>query len=176
MRLPVISGLALAASILAAPPVQAQSTRTTYTVTYAYDALGRLSQVAHDDASSYTYTYDRNGHLTTVETVEEGSRVGTPPDETLPRTFALRANYPNPFNPSTAIAYQIPQATHVRLTVFNALGQRVTTLVDAEQAPGYYSVAWDARSHAGLPVASGLYFYRLEAGAFQDTRSMLLVK
>ena len=89
----------------------------------------------------------------------------------LPRTFDLKQNYPNPFNPSTTIEFSIPRAAHVVLNVFNTLGQKITTLVSDERGPGTYSTRWDA---AG--VASGVYFYRLEAGSFSQSRKLLLLK
>lgn len=98
------------------------------------------------------------------------------PGPSGPDTYRLDQNYPNPFNPSTTILYTIPVRSRVRLEVFNVLGQRVATLVDADQNASAYSVEWRATN------ASGLYFYRLEAdplngfgGRFIETRKMLLV-
>ena len=67
----------------------------------------------------------------------------------LPERFELGANYPNPFNPSTMIPYQLPASMHVRLEVFNLLGQRVATLVDGEQPAGFHTASWDATDAAG---------------------------
>jgi hypothetical protein len=89
----------------------------------------------------------------------------------LPRHFVLDQNYPNPFNPATTIRYGVPQKTMVTLAVFNLLGQQVATLVAGEQEAGYHDVRFD-----GSRLASGMYFYRLEAGSFVQTRSLLLVK
>jgi hypothetical protein len=85
--------------------------------------------------------------------------------------YTLWQNYPNPFNPSTTIRYALPQPSHVTLTVFNTLGQQVTTLVNGEAEAGYHAVQFDA---ARLP--SGVYFYRLQAGAFVKTRKLCLVR
>ena len=85
--------------------------------------------------------------------------------------FSLEGNYPNPFNPVTEISFSVPSASHVRLEVFNVSGQKVTTLVDRELCAGYHQVTWDASA-----VASGVYFYRMQAGAFTDVRKMVLVK
>ena len=82
----------------------------------------------------------------------------------LPSDFALGQNYPNPFNPSTVIPYQLPTAAHVRLEVFNLLGQRLATLVDAEQAAGIHTAQWDATDAAGRAVGAGVYIYRLSSG------------
>ena len=89
----------------------------------------------------------------------------------LPGAFNLQQNYPNPFNPSTTIRYALPQRTHVALAVFNTLGQRVATLVDATEEPGEHSVKFDARG-----LASGVYLYRLQAGAYVKSLKMLSVK
>ena len=89
----------------------------------------------------------------------------------VPDSFVLGANYPNPFNPSTKIHYALPHAAAVHLTVYDVRGLLVTTLVDAHQVSGLYDVSFDA---SRLP--SGVYFYRIEAGAFQKVRTMVLLK
>ena len=93
----------------------------------------------------------------------------------LPEQFELGANYPNPFNPSTMIPYQLPTAMYVRLEVFNILGQRVATLVDGEQPAGFHTASWDATDEAGQAVGAGVYLYRLSGAGVQATRSMLLI-
>ena len=93
----------------------------------------------------------------------------------LPQRFALGPNYPNPFNPSTMIPYQLPTATYVRLDVFNVLGQHVATLVDAEQQAGFHTAQWDATNAAGQAIAAGVYFYRLTVRGGQQTQRMVLL-
>ena len=93
----------------------------------------------------------------------------------LPQGFALGANYPNPFNPSTVIPYQLPTATHVRLDVFNVLGQHVATLVDEERQAGFHAAKWDATDAAGQAMAAGVYFYRLTVSGGQQTERMVLI-
>ena len=84
----------------------------------------------------------------------------------------MKNAWPNPFNPRTTIAYSLAKSSQVRLTVYNQLGQAVANLVDGKQeSAGRYQVVWDARS-----MPSGLYFFRLEAGAFTKTGKMVLVK
>lgn len=89
----------------------------------------------------------------------------------LPKIFALDGNYPNPFNLSTVIQYQLPVDCHVRLEVYDLLGRKVATLVDAEQEAGYQSIIWEA-----LELCSGLYMYKLTAGDFDQVKKMMLVK
>jgi len=92
-----------------------------------------------------------------------------------PRVFALQPNYPNPFNPQTIIRYSLPEATHVQVTIYNLWGQAVRTLVNASQAAGEKAVAWDGRDNQGAMAASGVYWYRLQAGSQAASRKMLLL-
>ena len=96
--------------------------------------------------------------------------------ELVPSSYALFQNYPNPFNPETRIGYQLPEAGHVCLVVFNVTGQEVCRLVDGDQMPGEYLVTWDSKDQLGHPVASGIYFYQLTSGDFRQVRKMLLLK
>jgi hypothetical protein len=89
----------------------------------------------------------------------------------LPHEFSLEQNYPNPFNPSTNIKYQIPNTNRVMLNVFDVLGREVATLVNEVKQPGMYSVQWDASRQA-----SGVYFYRLDAGGFTNVKKLVLLK
>ena len=93
----------------------------------------------------------------------------------LPTSFALGQNYPNPFNPSTIIPYQIPASTHVRLEVFNMLGQHLATLVDAERSAGAHTAQWDGTDVAGRAVGAGVYIYRLSSSGMTESRRMVLV-
>jgi len=92
-------------------------------------------------------------------------------ESNLPSAYALSQNYPNPFNATTTIQYQLAEDGQVVLDVCNLFGQKVATLVDGRQGAGYKSVSWDASS-----VSSGLYFYRLSAGDYTETRRMMVVK
>jgi hypothetical protein len=91
-------------------------------------------------------------------------------DET-PRAFELSANYPNPFNPSTKINFSIPKSSDVRLTVHNVLGQEVATLVSGFHTAGTYTVDFSASN-----LASGVYFYKIQAGNYTDSKKMVLMK
>ncbi len=106
-------------------------------------------------------------------------RVGlsTATDQALPAAFSLGRNYPNPFNPSTTIGYALPTAALVTLRIFDVSGRGIRDLVVGETQPaGSYEVVWDGRSEMGAPVASGVYFYELEAGAYRETQRMILLK
>ncbi len=108
-----------------------------------------------------------------------GSETAAPSAARLPRAFSLAQNYPNPFNPSTTISYRIPESESsvpVRLTVFDLRGRRVIELVNQDQAGGSYSVIWNGRDTEGRPIASGIYFYRLQAAGQSAVRKMVLLK
>ncbi|MFQ5868270.1 MAG: right-handed parallel beta-helix repeat-containing protein [Candidatus Zixiibacteriota bacterium] len=92
-------------------------------------------------------------------------------ERNLPRQFALRDNYPNPFNASTIIRYELPRDCHVCLEIFDLLGRKAATLVNGKEKAGYKLVIWNART-----AATGFYFYRLSAGDFSDTKKMVLLK
>jgi len=94
----------------------------------------------------------------------------------LPETYELSQNYPNPFNPITSIRFQLPDAGEVKLEVFNLNGQLVRVLVDDYRDAGYHAVVWDARDAKGIPVGSGLYYYRILASDFTLTKKMVLLK
>ncbi len=89
----------------------------------------------------------------------------------LPEKFELSQNYPNPFNPSTKIRFAIPQASNVSLKIFDVLGKEVMTLVNGQRQAGYYDAEFN-----GANLASGMYFYKLEAGSFVETKRMMLIK
>jgi len=94
----------------------------------------------------------------------------------VPTEFALLQNHPNPFNASTVIEFAVPEPGHATLEIYNIMGQRMAMLKDEFLAAGQYSVIWDGRDEYGSVVASGMYFYRLRAGRFLETRKMVLMK
>jgi hypothetical protein len=115
-------------------------------------------------ASSQTYSvFAFVGSPTSVVSVTDGL--------VIPAGFQLEQNFPNPFNPSTTIEFNLPQAEFVSLKVFNSLGQEIATIVNGPRQAGNYSIKWDA----GL-VPSGVYFYRLSAGNFVQTKKLLLLR
>jgi FlgD Ig-like domain len=93
-----------------------------------------------------------------------------------PNTFELAQNYPNPFNPETKIVYKLSKTAKVSLDIYNALGQKVRTLVQANQPAGSYDVTWNGHNDLGVSVPTGVYFYRLRAGAETMMKKMVLLK
>ncbi len=89
----------------------------------------------------------------------------------LPQAYALHQNFPNPFNPTTEICFDLPKAGKVNLAVYNVLGQKVATLVNGDMEAGNHSITWDASQQA-----SGVYFYRIEANDFSKTVKAMLLK
>ena len=95
----------------------------------------------------------------------------------VPDQFELAQNFPNPFNPATTIRFGLPRPASVTVRIFDLLGREVATLVEQETLPaGFHVVTWDGRDRYGRAVASGVYLYRMEAGAFREIRKMVLVR
>lgn len=138
---------------------------------------GRLGMMANTEGRAFlTWSDDRHdsGDIY-AQNVNPDGTLGNPPSAiagaALPGSFELSQNYPNPFNPETVIGYQLSVISEVRLSVYNALGQKVETLVNETQSPGQYTLHWNA---AALPA--GLYFYEMFAGSQRATRKMILLK
>ncbi len=94
----------------------------------------------------------------------------------LSKEFALQANYPNPFNPTTTISYSLGKTEHVTLEVYDLLGHKIATLVYGVRSAGEHHVQWNGTDDAGLAVASGVYFYRLASQSRVETRKMMLLQ
>ena len=125
------------------------------------------AQVHKKDSGGYCFlVYDPN-RPTAVDDRNGGN---------VPKGYALEQNYPNPFNPSTIINFYVPTRSWVNLTVYNVLGQKVKTLIDGDMGVGNHSRRWDGVTDAGTRVASGIYFYRMEAGSFIQTKKMMMLK
>jgi len=143
---------------------------------YLTDILGGTSiAVTTDDLSEMTETLGAKGVLVYAIT-DTAMVLSTPENPELPLSFALHPNYPNPFNPETLIRFDLPTNVVVKLAVYNILGQKVRTLVDHPMTPGHHVIRFDGRSDKGLSLSSGVYFYRMEAGKFTQSRKMVLVK
>jgi hypothetical protein len=129
------------------------------------------------------YSDHSGGPVQARDIVPEFGNISVPldgdpgPAEIMPSNYSLKQNAPNPFNPSTDIAYSLPAPGHVTLTIYNVLGQNVRTLVDEFQDAGHKSVVWNGRDNSGSTVASGVYFYHLKAGEkFSATKKMMMLK
>jgi hypothetical protein len=96
--------------------------------------------------------------------------------DVIPDGYNLVQNYPNPFNPTTKIDYGLPEASNVRLIIYDILGREVTTLVNGVQEPGYKSITWNGTNAFGKNVGAGMYFYLIQAGEFRQAKKMVLLK
>ncbi len=150
-----------------------------YNLTTLFGTVGKVR---------FKFTVQDTGAVTKVEgMIDEvritaklpvGVTVTSGPDAagSLPGRFALHANVPNPFNPSTLIRFDLPKATFAKIAVFNAGGERVRALVSERRSAGSHAVPWNGRNDRGEEVGSGVYFFRLTTPEFDQTRKMLLVK
>ena len=94
----------------------------------------------------------------------------------VPLRFQLFHNFPNPFNPDTAIEYDIPNKTHVKIVIYNLTGQEVKEIVNMHHEPGHHRIMWHGMDASGNAVSSGIYLYLMEAGSFRDTGKLLLIR
>ncbi len=133
------------------------------------------------DVNGTRVKYPMNAPLS-FNVVQVGSPASTITGVNLPVDFALKQNYPNPFNPTTSITYALPEISKVSLKIFDLLGREIVTLVDSDIAAGSHDVTWSGSNSYGMPVSSGLYYYRIEAQAvsggnqFSEVRKMVLVR
>ncbi|MEX0679826.1 MAG: T9SS type A sorting domain-containing protein [Balneolales bacterium] len=134
-----------------------------------------ITQLPEEEQDYYWHiraeAFGTHGDWSDVRTFTADRIVSSPYTDEVPSAFELKQNYPNPFNPSTLIQYNIPEPVYVRLEVFNILGQPVATLVNDFKDTGHYEVVFDASE-----LSSGTYLYRLSAGRFMQTRSLLLIR
>jgi hypothetical protein len=129
---------------------------------------GSVSAVQFDDPNEVKDAFEE---LMDIEFVNGGVGVTDVEQENIPVKYDLSQNYPNPFNPVTTIRYEIPKESRVEITIFNILGQRITTLVDEIQRPGFYDAKWNANN-----CSSGIYFYSIVTDEFCKTKKMILLK
>ncbi len=132
-------------------------------VSIALDPAGNIYVTGRSQGVGTAYDY------ATVK-YSQTTGVNDPPDD-VPSEYSLSQNYPNPFNPTTEIRYQISEVSHVTLNVYDILGREMATLVHEVKRPGAYTVRWDATR-----FASGVYFYRLQAGSFIETKKLILLR
>jgi len=134
------------------------------------------TELQHPD-HALTFVYheaDEVGRPISVEVTPEFSQVAlslSGDGAGLPESYALSQNYPNPFNPSTEINFDLPVASKVSLVIYNVLGQEVETLVNKDMEAGSHTVTWDASNYS-----SGVYFYRISAEKFSETKKMMMLK
>jgi len=146
-----------------------------YSSSTNYKLCGSVTQSAAGKsagASNYSYAGFWNPWVVQMTPVEweEGDHAQ------LPKEFDLRQNYPNPFNPGTVIEYALPKSAHVTIEIYNLLGQKVNVLVDKNQKVGRYRVDWDGKDKKGEELASGIYFYRIQAEDFVKCKKMIMLK
>ncbi|MFC1489664.1 T9SS type A sorting domain-containing protein [Candidatus Latescibacterota bacterium] len=132
-----------------------------------YDAKVTVTSITHE-TSQNTFTDASGDYSIEIPLI---TRV----ENDRPQDFKLFQNYPNPFNPNTIIEFELNRAADVKLTIYNILGQSIRELINNEYNTGRFSVLWDGRDNGGMFVSSGLYFYRLQAGQYAETKKMLLL-
>jgi hypothetical protein len=144
---------------------ETENGRSSYTYTFKRD-VGALSYSALDMCACLDYWDEiyslMNNHSTGVESHGEMNHI---------KEFVLGQNYPNPFNPMTTISFYLPSRSFVSLKVFDMLGREVATIVSEEMQAGNYSQQWNA-----VNISSGVYFYRLQAGSFTETKKLIVLK
>ena len=113
-----------------------------------------------------------------VETIEfDLSQMSTDNNQSqFPARFSLSQNFPNPFNPTTEIKYELPAESLVNITIYDLMGRKINALVNQEQSAGSYSLQWDATNNVGEAVPAGMYIYTIQAGKFNSTKKMVLLK
>ena len=130
-----------------------------------FPAMGTL----RNDMGAYGGPHSVNWIITAIDD-------GNPAEVLVPEQFELYQNFPNPFNPETRLRFQIARAERVKLVIYDMLGREVKTLIDHNLTVGNYEVRWDGKDNSGRQVASSIYFYRLTAGSFVQTRKMTLLR
>lgn len=97
-------------------------------------------------------------------------------DNSTPTNFSLYQNYSNPFNPTTQINFDLPKASNVIIKIYNPLGQKITTLLNAEKQSGYHKVIWDGTDNSKTKVSTGIYIYQMKADNFIAVKKMILMQ
>lgn len=152
-----------------------------------YYQFVRPDSLVNEGGQFLTSYWPNSYDLAQIDWVQSNLPFEPPPDMTtplaiddegnvLPGRFALHQNYPNPFNPSTTIRYELAKSSKVNIIIYNVRGQKVKTLLEANQTLGKHTITWDGRNDAYNPVASGVYFVKMKAGDFNQTRKMILLK
>ena len=120
---------------------------------------------------------DTSGAADTVSVIiDVRAPIGIVNEGLMPMEYSLSNNYPNPFNPSTTISYGLPQQSDLTLIIYNIMGQEIMRWDEQNSQAGFYRKTWNGRNKFGVPVVSGVYFYRIQAGDFVKTKKMVLLK
>jgi len=148
------------------------------------DYIDSLQQAGHGYTLDITWQVYASDGMDETEagngprtiTFDAGYALGVGDELGVPDVFALHQNYPNPFNPVTTIRFDIPQESHVRMDVYNVMGQRVRTLMNGTMQPGFHAVRWDGTNDMGKSLASGMYIYRIQSSKFTSVKKLVLMK
>ena len=148
------------------------------------DYIDSLQQAGHGYTLDITWQVYASDGMDETEagngprtiTFDAGYALGVGDELGVPDVFALHQNYPNPFNPVTTIRFDIPQESHVRMDVYNVMGQRVRTLMNGTMQPGFHAVRWDGTNDMGKSLASGMYIYRIQSSKFTSVKILVLMK
>jgi hypothetical protein len=156
------------ATYITHPELQGQGSVTHQTI-YSYTDNTVMSAETYDyRLADVDYDGNKVYHSMTV--------MGVSPNDVVPETFTLYPAYPNPFNPTTNIRYDLPENALVSITIYDIMGRSIRSLVNSKQTAGYRSIQWNATNDAGSPVSAGLYLYTIQAGEFRQTKKMVLLK
>ena len=148
----------------------------------SFSSRPAVVEVCVDNVTHATYTYDPALNTDASFACSASASQHTLGDDlhmqtaSLPGSYQLHTNYPNPFNPVTTISFDLPEASQVSLEVFDMMGRRIATLINGTLGAGTHAANWDASTTTGASVASGMYLYRIKAGSFVATRRMILMK
>jgi len=172
-----------------APIAQADITLNGQALTTKTDGQGKFN-LGFTEPGNYSLSFRKSGYdtvsinLTLDAGQAEFRKIMLNPvtvsvqqsDPKIPASFQLHANYPNPFNAGTVISYDLPQAEHVSLRIFDTLGKEVAVLVNQVQTPGAHRITWNGNTRNGQNAASGVYLYTLKAGKFKSSNKMLMIR
>jgi hypothetical protein len=151
-----------------------------YSISPGKSLLHSRSQFMAVQLGNYVYVMggadNNHGLVTAIERYHvEPNEVGYN-QAALPGDFSLEQNFPNPFNPTTKIAFSIAKSANISLDIYSVLGEHISTLASGMRTPGDYSIVWTARNSSGCPVPSGIYFYRLSSSTFSLSKKMIIAK
>jgi len=143
------------------------------TLIFTYDLSEQVEQIwVLTSMSGKSYELEDSGEIT----IPSEEKYFLTKKTTVPISYALHQNYPNPFNPVTNIRYDLQKNKHVTITIYDLNGREINRLVNMNQPAGHKSIQWNATDMQGKPVSAGVYLYQIQAGAFIETRKMVLLK